>query len=116
MNRDKIYKALDGERWYQDEKWKGEEHENHEVESFMTYMDHHLTLAKSAISVGEKQRLLHELRKVTALGVACFEKHGVPLRDINDKDVPKATKKNLKKALAKPTKENLAHKDEVFST
>lgn len=83
MERRQVYKILDGERAYQDEKWGGNLHDrNHAVESWMTYMDYYLHQAKRRISTeAGVQGGLDELRKVVALGIACFEANGVPKRD-----------------------------------
>lgn len=82
MERSEVYRILDGERAYQDEKWGGKPHDNHhEVEAWITYMQHNLHEAIRAVSTEKgPQGALEHLRKVTALGVACFEVHGVPER------------------------------------
>lgn len=75
--RNLAYRAIDSEREYQ-KKW-GEK--PHEVSSFILYMEHHLALARAiASSTSPESAALDEIRKVTALGVACMEQHGAPLR------------------------------------
>lgn len=82
MTRQEVYKVIDSERDYQDTKWGGKAHDNyHEVEAWILYMQAYLNKAINRIS-SEKGPIggLEELRKVVALGVACFEVHGVPER------------------------------------
>ena len=81
MERSEVYKIIDQERKYQDSKWTPDEHGNHEVEAYMLYMHSYLQEAMSNISRTNGTREARDiLRKVVALGVACFEKHGVPDR------------------------------------
>lgn len=82
MERKEVYEILNGERDYQDKKWGGKQHDNyHEVEAWIIYMQHNLNKAIEAISTQRGiQGGLEHLRKVTALGIACFEVHGVPRR------------------------------------
>ena len=86
MDRQKVYEVIDGEREYQDKKWTPDKHGNHEVESFILYMEHYLMKAREAISTQNGVLGgLEQLRKVVGTGVACFEKHGVPERKIDEK-------------------------------
>lgn len=72
--REAVYNVIDAERDYQREKW-GEE--KHEVASFVTYMQHHLTRAIAEVSTQHTvEAALDQIRKVTALGVACMEQNG----------------------------------------
>jgi hypothetical protein len=82
MVRALVYDAIDGEREYQDGKWGGPGHDaGHGVGSFIVFMDEYLRRAKEKLTtvVGD-EAALHELRKVAALAVACFEQHGCPSR------------------------------------
>jgi hypothetical protein len=75
--RDAAKHAIDTEREYQ-KKW-GEK--PHEVAAFILYMEHHLEKARAlASSMSPETPALEEIRKVTALGVACMEQHGAPPR------------------------------------
>jgi len=80
--RKEVYEAIDSERDYQDAKWGGKDHDNyHEVEAFITYMQHYMNKAIEAISTQKGAAGgLNELRKVVTLGVACFEVHGIEKR------------------------------------
>jgi hypothetical protein len=87
MERRFVYEALDTERGYQTEKWGQSEHE---VATFIVFMEHHLQKARRLVSEHPSDvRALEELRKVTALGVACFEQHGVSHRDGPIKPFPR---------------------------
>lgn len=83
MKRSEIYKVIDNEREYQNSQW-GEFHDrDHNAEAFILYIEHYITEARRAITTEKGiQGGLTQLRKVVALGVACFEEHGVPEREI----------------------------------
>lgn len=82
MTRNDVYNAINSERDYQDAKWGGPSHDaTKSVAHFLTYMRHFMAKADSAMTteIGEAAAL-EEMRKVVALGVACFEQHGCPKR------------------------------------
>lgn len=87
MNRQEIYKVLDGERNYQDFKWgstlSGNRPGNGErsVDEFVLYMEGYMRDAvHHASHYAEKEKVLDSLRKVAGLAVSCFEQHGCPER------------------------------------
>lgn len=81
MTREEIYKIIDAERNYQDTKWGLQHDANHEVESYILYMEDYLNEARHLLShANGVEGGLDVLRKVVALGIACFESHGVPER------------------------------------
>jgi len=81
MERSDIYRILDSEREYQDQKWVNDVHRKHEVECWILYMQHYLDEARKEATLNDDAKVsLASLRKVVALGVACFEVHGVPER------------------------------------
>lgn len=80
MKRYEVYQILDGERAYQETKASKAEDESHSLGDFMIFMEHHLKKAKEYWSTWQSEKAHHEMRKVTALGIACFEAHGVPER------------------------------------
>lgn len=91
MDRKDVYKVIDGERSYQD--IKGELHDwapKHSVGDFIVFMQGYLN---AAVARGSKDTgwngALEELRKVVALGVACFEQNGVPERKRSDDKDPR---------------------------
>lgn len=78
VDRNKVFEKLSDERTYQDARWPGHKHE---VGSYLTLMATYLRKAQDAWSRNDGDVLaLHEVRKLTALGVACMEEHGVPTR------------------------------------
>lgn len=81
MKRENVYKLIDGERKYQ-EKWeilraeKGlpAKDEYATVESWILWMEDYLVRARTAATNDvDKTIALEQIRKVTALGVACME-------------------------------------------
>lgn len=83
MNRQEVYRIIDNERDYQDGIWGPQHDKHHEVESYVLYMEDYLNKARHELS--HKSGVysgLDMLRKVVALGIACFESHGVPERKI----------------------------------
>lgn len=82
MKRNKIYKVIDGERDYQDKKWGGKDHDKeHGIIDWIEFMENILETAYQYSELDE-EKALDELRQVVALGIACFEIHGVPDRVI----------------------------------
>lgn len=80
--RQDIYEVIDGERDYQDMKWGPQHDAGHEIASWILYMQHHLNKAAAIASTeAPESGALDCLRKVVALGIACFEVHGVPKRE-----------------------------------
>lgn len=88
VDRVSVYRALNEERDYQDSKWGGQVHDRgHEVEAWLIYMQAYLNKAINRVSTEKgAQGALEEMRKVVALGIACFENHGVPPRYIKGVD------------------------------
>jgi hypothetical protein len=88
--RKDVFTALDTERIYQKRRWgvrspydAGEFTEQKKpIESFILYMEDYLQEARRAASrlPDGYRTALDALRKVVALGVACFEQHGVAPR------------------------------------
>jgi hypothetical protein len=86
--REQVYRALDGERDYQDLRWNAQKttlsEGRHTLEEWIVYMEDYLAEAKHALSrnpAPQAQELaLPIVRKVTAMGVACMEQHGAPSR------------------------------------
>jgi len=88
MKRIEIYNRIDGERNYQDANWgtrreiEGTPDEEKPVAEWVNYIEYHLSKAKERIYHLDTEGALHELRKVTALGVRAMEIHGCPERII----------------------------------
>jgi hypothetical protein len=79
--RNEVYAAIDSEREYQN-KWSANgRSDDHEIETWLVYMDTYLRKAKDEASkTPDKSEALNMIRKVTALGVVCMEQHGAPHR------------------------------------
>jgi hypothetical protein len=78
LKRTTVFGILDEERDHQDKKWGGEPHDaSHEVESWITYMRVFLRRAEEAMMGVDfsKKEAMANIRKATALGVACMEYH-----------------------------------------
>lgn len=87
MNRQDVYKVIDGERDYQDKKWgntlSGNRPGNGErsVDEFALYITGYTKdLVDIASHFGDDQQKLDVIRKVAGLCVACMEQHGAPER------------------------------------
>ena len=82
--RDKVYHAIDSERFHQDRKWGSIEGHGHEVGAWLTLMRSILTKAETAWANSAGDRgALHEIRQVLAVGVACCEQHGIETRSLH---------------------------------
>ncbi len=83
MTQPEVFRILHDERTYQDVKWGTEEHRNHTPGDYIVFMQSYLTDAiRRASTEAGWDGALEELRKVVALGVACFECNGVPERKV----------------------------------
>jgi hypothetical protein len=87
MNRADVYKAIDGERDYQDAKWGNSLSSGiagdgaRSIDEFSLYIvGYAADAARLASHYADGQAKLAEIRKVAALCVACMEQHGVPSR------------------------------------
>ena len=86
-----IFDSIVAERIYQRQRW-GVEDENGQfyevpktVGEFLVYMHNYLDEAfRMATSEVTDEKTLDMLRKVVALGVACFEQHGIPARELTE--------------------------------
>jgi hypothetical protein len=79
--RNYVYATLDKERAYQDRQHGGREHDReHSVSDWISFMQDYLTDAAELCRHGEEKLAKEELRKVVALGIACFEVYGCPQR------------------------------------
>lgn len=86
-DRDRVFAAIVHERAYQVKRWGVRQPDGSFEEApksicdFITYMQHYMNEAtKAATTAAEAYSTLEMLRKVTALGVACFEQHGIRFR------------------------------------
>ena len=79
MERQDVYKLIDGERKYQLQRHENvnakvpHRDEDHHVSDWIIYIEQQLSFAKSEIYNLNIKRALSHIRKATALGVACME-------------------------------------------
>ena len=85
LSQQKVFNAIQGERQYQDEKWGNPIDRPREVGTYLTLIRKLLHDAEVAYATSNgDQECLDELRKVVAVGFACFEQHGIPSRFVLD--------------------------------
>lgn len=83
MTRDKVYKAINSERDYQDKRWGKTNDPNYvsyEPAQFLIDIEVHLNKAKMFNYNIDKIGVMEELRKIASLAVKCGEVHGLPER------------------------------------
>jgi hypothetical protein len=88
MERKEVYHLIDGERDYQDERWKDDKMPSgthvHTPEEWIVYMEDYLAEAKHICSRNEApgcyKFAMAIMRKVTAMGVAAMEQIETPPR------------------------------------
>lgn len=82
MKRSEVFGAISSERAYQESKW---DKPKSSVAEYLVYMRHHLDKAFKSMSTGEPiemcDSVISQVRKVSALGVACGEQHGMCYRE-----------------------------------
>lgn len=84
MDRTDVYKAIDSERDYQDEV---SNHPNFpdsskSIAHWIMFIEIHIDKAKQHIYNYNREAALNEMRKITALGVACMEFKGCSNREV----------------------------------
>lgn len=81
MNREEVYSIIDGEREYQEYKWKGH---RHEVGAYITILQNYVDKSRHAWTDNNgDEKALEEIRKIAAIAVSCMEEHGVNKRKYN---------------------------------
>ena len=83
MKREDVYSLIDGERDYQEAMPQHQDkmqQANTSVAAWGVYMLEHLNRANLAIYNLDEIKALEQIRKVTALGVACMEHNDTPAR------------------------------------
>lgn len=80
MERNEVYKLIDGEREYQESRWPHPAHK-HSATEYMVYIQYYVGLAMTAVSAQDSESgALVNLRKIAAIAVAAMEEHGAPAR------------------------------------
>ena len=82
MERKKVYNLIDGERDYQDQKWRENATDN-SISDWLTYIRIHLLRADEAVYNGDKDEVMSQIRKIAALAVASIEEHSAPKRELS---------------------------------
>ena len=73
-------RAVKSEQDYSMAKW-GDAQSNHEIASWITYMQHYLDEARRIASTSAPETpALSSIRKVANLAVSCMMQHGAPTR------------------------------------
>jgi len=76
MERKQVYRIIDEERQYQDQKWGDIQLRPKQVGSYLTLMRHLLTKAENSWAGSSSDiQAMHEIRQLVAVGVACMEQH-----------------------------------------
>jgi hypothetical protein len=77
MKREDVYKLIDGERDYQEKRWKdglrAVPDNQKSVAEWIIYMETLLNDTKNKVYYLDKEGALEFIRKTTAVGVACLE-------------------------------------------
>jgi len=88
MEKNEVYKRVDGELEYQELKWvvrreeNGTPDESKPPAEWINYMEYHISQAKNGVYMLNDKEALEQIRKVVALGVRCLTIHGCPERVI----------------------------------
>jgi hypothetical protein len=81
MDRNEVYQVLNAERAYQESKWSSNENRDETVADHLLTIEVYLLHAKHELGQNaDPIKALENVRKLTAVGVACMEKYGVPER------------------------------------
>ena len=76
--RARVYEIIDGERDYQDMRWKGHQHSDAE---WLVYINHYVTKGFAHVSTEvDNKNALACIRKIAGLAVAAMEQLGAPER------------------------------------
>ena len=86
MKREDVFTLINGERAYQDSKWdtgRPLSDQKTPVAAWLLYIEEHLNQAKAMIYYLREDQSLEQVRKITALGVACMENNNTEARKDN---------------------------------
>ena len=80
--RDEVYRALDSERAYQDDKFgDGRDATDRSLDEFILYIKQYADEAGALTTHENEEEALNFVRKVGALCVGCMERCGAPQRE-----------------------------------
>lgn len=81
-DREYIYKVIDGERYYQDQRWNEDTTKSggqHSASAWLTFIRYYLRVAEEKASTLPEPEatteVMDNLRKITAMCVAAMEQH-----------------------------------------
>lgn len=81
VTREEVYKAIDGEREYQETRWERPAHAHTNTE-YLVYVQYYVNQALAAVSTQDGDgATFPALRKIAALAVAAMEENGVQFRE-----------------------------------
>ena len=82
MDREKVYNLIEGERNYQGKRWDHTKEQDiaTPIANWILYMRFQLSEAEKAVYFLDSTKALENIRKSTALGVACMEYNETPPR------------------------------------
>ena len=93
MKREEVYKLIDGEREYQDVRWSPENSTcagKHSITEFLVfirdYINEALHILSRSAELEATEEVLHIVRKIGGLSVACMEQNGGRYRSQEDID------------------------------
>lgn len=85
IDRNKVYRAIDSERDYQDSRFTiertGRSAIDRSLDEFILYIQQYAAEAGALTTHENEEEALHFVRKVAALCVGCMEEHGAPRRE-----------------------------------
>lgn len=92
MERTEVYRLIDGERDYREQRWdndtetrsgKGDVPDKEKsIAEWLNYIEFHLDEAKHAVYALEPKKAKASIRKIAALAVCAMEIHGAPERKL----------------------------------
>lgn len=77
--RVEVYRALDSERNYQDQRWG--DRGVLPVGEWVDYIRRYHEAAAAAVTAEDYEAAMDNVRKIAGLAVVCMEQHGAPMRD-----------------------------------
>ena len=88
MERNEVYRRIDGERAYQEKRWNTGLREGDRTDAdkspevWLLYIEHCLNQAKEDAYYLKPHKVMEDIRKIAGLAVAAMEVHGCPERII----------------------------------
>ena len=80
LSRKKVYKLVNEERDYQNDKWHITDQSEYKVSDWLTMIKKYLNDAENATFNVNKDEAMNAIKKITSLGVAAMEQMGCKTR------------------------------------